>query len=148
MARRNIRSAAALSRILEKKVGYKINSSHLTRYMKDIPPLLNIEFINALLAALDARITDLLLEEETTQFESSATAPPVPEQNQPPAKPKRRGKELPARALPAQVGQVKEKVRSKQAIANIIPNSTASLQRVSGPNIELFPDIYHEDEDP
>jgi len=135
MAKRNVRSAAALARLLEEKAGYKINATHLTRYMKDIPPLLSIDLLNALLATLDAHISDLLVEEEVTLNRIPAPAVPTSDQPSLPEKPKRRGKKLPAEALP----------RPAEQQTPVTLNPPESIKRISGPKAELFPDIYHED---
>lgn len=51
MAERDILKATQLAELLN-GVGYKISSSHLTRYLTSSPPALSLEFLSALCAAL------------------------------------------------------------------------------------------------
>lgn len=51
MAERDILKATQLAELLN-EVGYKISSSHLTRYLTSSPPALSLEFLSALCSAL------------------------------------------------------------------------------------------------
>jgi putative transcriptional regulator len=145
MARRNIPSTAALSRLMEEKAGYKVNKSHLTRYKKDDPPALSLDFLNALLIALDARITDLFEEVEVSDAMAPTHPPESSEQPSVPQKPKkRRGKALPATALPSQVNSVQNSTGEKPS-GKVIPIPSPTDRRITGPKAQLFPDVYLEE---
>ena len=148
MAKRNIRSSAALSRLLEEKVGYKINASHLTRYMKDEPPLLSLELLNALIAAIPAHITELLVEEEVLPTKAAEPTLPDSGSKNEQVKPKRRGKMLPATALPTPKQDVKMGSETGNTLNPGAPNPLLSVKGLLGPKAELFPDIYEEDDEP
>lgn len=59
-ADRGVRSASELADLLAERAGYTISAAHLTRFFKDTPPSVTMEFLTALLTTLQADISELI----------------------------------------------------------------------------------------
>lgn len=142
LAKRNIRSAAALARLMFDEADYKINASHVTRYLKDDPPNLSLEFLSALATTLEADL-DELFEIKVITDEADNKKPTEVK--------KRRGKELPT-PYPAQkseepnVKEIKHARKPSSEPAKLQVVASKQQSHVTGPSTELFPDVYNEDE--
>lgn len=123
LADRNIRSVAEFQQKLKDETGFELHSSHLTRYTKDDPPALSLEFLTAAATTLDADINELFRIRDVPN-DGHLTSP----------------RKAARKRYPAKKGTKKEKLERKENPKT----SEKTREQIVGPKVMLFPTIEEE----